>query len=402
MTSDILYFKPVSALTCRDLNNDKLARLITKSTKTAERVFLVQTFEESPRFILFSTKQRLISNTAYFCSADCYETRKYSGVQVHHGNNVKRVISKSDIKFIAKFHLLLDPQWVYFKAVNRSSILLFRLNEIGGISMHKYQVNSEVVDLETGQDDTFGCRLPAFSPPLGNTENVCDRMFSLLKQKHFSGFEGFKYVQSVPLKTPNLLLNLWSLPELSKAHIKDTIKKISVVSSEEIPVPDFELNGENTLKEEPDSECFEYVAIERLGFVVLRRKATAVSEGSCASVDRSKAGDSDSPTKPPSIAAFGGENTAECRPPTLLEILLSNNAALRAQRLSAAREASESSDEEESDGWTATDDGPMRDVLAMLESKQKSAGKRGSQGHETLYKRIKNYQIRKSLPYSLF
>lgn len=62
---------------------------------------------------IFLTKQKLIPTTGYYCKVANLSARLFGTAQVLLGNSVKRILAKSDSKFVEKFALLLEIGAVY-------------------------------------------------------------------------------------------------------------------------------------------------------------------------------------------------------------------------------------------------------------------------------------------------
>lgn len=63
--------------------------------------------------MIFLTKQKLIPSTGYYCKISNLSARLFGNAQVLLGNSVKRILAKSDSKFVEKFALLLEIGVVY-------------------------------------------------------------------------------------------------------------------------------------------------------------------------------------------------------------------------------------------------------------------------------------------------
>lgn len=63
--------------------------------------------------VVFLTKQKLIPTTGYYCKTNNLSARLFGSAQVLLGNSVKRILAKSDSKFVEKFALLLEIGVVY-------------------------------------------------------------------------------------------------------------------------------------------------------------------------------------------------------------------------------------------------------------------------------------------------
>ena len=95
-------------------------------------VYLVE-FMDGASPALFLTKQRLIPSTGYCCESVHLGVRKFSTVEVLVANTVKRVMPKSDSKFIDKFCQLLDPEVTYCRQVSPSHVLYFKKHQEGSL-----------------------------------------------------------------------------------------------------------------------------------------------------------------------------------------------------------------------------------------------------------------------------
>ena len=68
---------------------------------------------DSLQHVVFLTKQKLIPTTGYYCKTNNLSARLFANAQVLLGNSVKRILAKSDSKFVEKFALLLEIGVVY-------------------------------------------------------------------------------------------------------------------------------------------------------------------------------------------------------------------------------------------------------------------------------------------------
>lgn len=163
---------------------------------------------------LFLTKQRLIPSTGYCCSAIHLGTRKFASVEVLVANTVKRVMPKSDSKFIDKFSQLLDPQATYCRQVSDSHVLYFKKHQTGSLEFWH-----EMIDL---------CSKPAIrsdikSKSLFRDHNDSFKQNSSSVLELLSSGETF-FTTKLPLNAntmvlcqinpPNILCSLWNQSSL--------------------------------------------------------------------------------------------------------------------------------------------------------------------------------------------
>lgn len=71
------------------------------------------TKQDCLQHVVFLTKQKLIPTTGYYCKTNNLSSRLFGNAQVLLGNSVKRILAKSDSKFVEKFALLLEIGVVY-------------------------------------------------------------------------------------------------------------------------------------------------------------------------------------------------------------------------------------------------------------------------------------------------
>jgi hypothetical protein len=74
-------------------------------------------------YMIFLTKQKLIPTTGYYCKVNNLSARLFGSTQVLLGNSVKRILAKSDSKFVEKFALLLEIGAVYICKRNTKDLV---------------------------------------------------------------------------------------------------------------------------------------------------------------------------------------------------------------------------------------------------------------------------------------
>ena len=108
-----------------------IAKLTKFCKDSSLGMYLVAFMDGGRPHALFLTKQRLIPSTGYFCSAGNLGVRRFASVEVLVANTVKRIMPKSDSKFIDKFTQLLDSDATYCRQVGPSHVLLFKKHQEG-------------------------------------------------------------------------------------------------------------------------------------------------------------------------------------------------------------------------------------------------------------------------------
>lgn len=86
-------------------------------------IFVIKSLTSTNHYSLFLTKQNLACSMGYHGKASAVALKTFSKVTALTGNNVKRILSKSDSKFIERFSQLLTPQKVYLQPLNKEDTI---------------------------------------------------------------------------------------------------------------------------------------------------------------------------------------------------------------------------------------------------------------------------------------
>ena len=201
------------------LGGPAVAKLTKFCRDSSLSVYLIVFMEggQKTEHSLFLTKQRLIPSTGYCCGSGHLGVRKFANVEVLVANTVKRVMPKSDSKFIEKFSLLLEFKALYCRQVSHSHVLFFESHREGNIEFWHERVEAAV---------KAGSRATAIKPrglfKDDSNDKAAESRESKVKKLLYSG-DTFK-TSKLPLNSaemevcqinpPNILCSLWNQPPL--------------------------------------------------------------------------------------------------------------------------------------------------------------------------------------------
>jgi hypothetical protein len=184
----VIAFKPNRAVQPAALKLQAYCR------ETNTKPYVIQMMDDKRTCALLLTKQNLTAKTAYHCCPENLKTRRFAALETLTGNNVKRLLSKSDSKFFCRFSNLLLPGLFYTKQIDNNSAVKFSKSGSEGVQMGKvktdkrwkfespsecYVIESETPDLVT--------------------------------------------LASCKVSPPNLMMNLWDAPEVARQYILEDI-----------------------------------------------------------------------------------------------------------------------------------------------------------------------------------
>lgn len=202
------------------LGGAAVAKLSKFCRDSALSVYVVS-FMRSGERSLFLTKQRLIPSTAYSCAPSHLGERKFAGVDVLVANTVKRLMPKSDSKFIDKFAQLLEPGFVYVRQVSSSHVLYFRLPQAGSLEFwhdkvpqeHKTSLKASIKPrgLFTEYTKTTQSQEPSVADLLSTGETFFTSSLPLKASE----------MTQCQINPPNILCSLWNQPPLVVQYFQD-------------------------------------------------------------------------------------------------------------------------------------------------------------------------------------
>lgn len=201
------------------LGGSAVAKLTKFCRDSSLSVYLIVFMENGQKteHSLFLTKQRLIPSTGYCCGSGHLGVRRFASVEVLVANTVKRVMPKSDSKFIEKFSLLLEPNTLYCRQVSASHVLFFETHREGTVEFWHERVEAAA---------KASSRIIAIKPRGLFKDESEDRMADSREskvKKLLSSGETFKTprlplnpaeMEVCQINPPNILCSLWNQPPL--------------------------------------------------------------------------------------------------------------------------------------------------------------------------------------------
>ena len=141
-----LYFETLCVLLIpeKEISPPSLQKLLRFCKDSSLRPYIIEALDDSKRVHLLLTKQNLTSKTGYFCSISHLNIRKFGSVEVLMGNNVKRLLSKSDSKFLDRFAQLLERNHTYTRIINSKKSVIFSRNEHDGVDAYQIFTPSQL------------------------------------------------------------------------------------------------------------------------------------------------------------------------------------------------------------------------------------------------------------------
>lgn len=193
---ETLYFETKCVLAVKDFTQATAAVLkIQKFCNDSNlKPYVIQMMDEQKTCALLLTKQNLTSKTAYYCSSSHLNSRRFGSFEVLMGNNVKRLLSKSDSKFFSRFSNLLQPEVFYTKQIDNNYAVKFSRSGSNGVKMSKIETNSRWRFESASQ-----CYVIESEKP------------DLVR------------LASCKISPPNLMMNLWDAPEVARRYILEDI-----------------------------------------------------------------------------------------------------------------------------------------------------------------------------------
>lgn len=186
---------------------------LTKFCRDSSLGIYLVSFMDRNEVALFLTKQRLIPKTGYCCNSDHLGLRKFASVEILVTNTVKRLMPKSDSKFIEKFSLLLDSEAVYCRQVSLSHVLFFRKHQEGSVEFwyEKLEIDPKPANSKNLKNSGL---FHGFDQKRENTAKIA----SLLSSRTTFVTKGLPLDASAmtpcQINPPNILCSLWNQPPL--------------------------------------------------------------------------------------------------------------------------------------------------------------------------------------------
>ena len=164
-----IYFEALCIVDLNEVTSIPAAKLSKFSKESGMIVYFISFFEGKHLDTLFLTKQKLVPNTGYYCKTNQLTSRSFASVEVLLGNNVKRVLAKSDSKFIEKFSNLLTVGQAYVRFISENDFrgaLMFSSPKQGTLQFDF--IGSDLVTSPEEEANSFEFH----GPPLINTSLV--------------------------------------------------------------------------------------------------------------------------------------------------------------------------------------------------------------------------------------
>lgn len=195
-TTETIYFETKCVLAMKE--NAEVSPALLKIHKfcsdSSLKPYVIQMMDENKSSVLLLTKQNLTAKTAYYCSSAHLSSRRFASFEALMGNNVKRLLSKSDSKFFSRFSTLLQPGLVYTKQIDNNYAVKFSKSGSNGVKMSRF---------ETDQRWKFESAAQCY---VAESE-TCDLVT----------------LASCKISPPNLMMNLWEAPEVARKYILEDI-----------------------------------------------------------------------------------------------------------------------------------------------------------------------------------
>lgn len=190
--TDTIYFETKCVLAVKDTAAAPPALLKVQKfcSESSLKPYVIQMMDEHNTCALLLTKQNLTAKTAYYCSSAHLSARRFASLEALMGNNVKRLLSKSDSKFFSRFSSLLQPGLNYTKQINANSAVIFSKSGANGVKMSR---------LETDQRWKFESNAQCYV-----VKSEAGDLVTL---------------DSCKISPPNLMMNLWDAPEVARRYI---------------------------------------------------------------------------------------------------------------------------------------------------------------------------------------
>lgn len=195
----------------------KLSKFCKESSLS---MYVVRFMDGGHSDVLFLTKQRLIPSTGYYCSNSNLGIRTFAGVEVLVANTVKRIMPKSDSKFIDKFVQLLTPGGIYLRKLSHSAILMFSRQSNDTLKFwHEFTEESPKMPKNRG------CSKMSKNGNLPDNRSMVSQI--LLTQMNLEetylaaqGVLGKAPLTICQINPPNILCGLWREPKLIREYFQ--------------------------------------------------------------------------------------------------------------------------------------------------------------------------------------
>ena len=171
-----------------------LLKLLRFSKESSLKPYIIQMMDEEKTCLLLLTKQNLSAKTAYYCSSAHLNSRWFGSVETLMGNNVKRLLSKSDSKFFSRFSNLLKPNNFYTKQIDNNFAVKFSKSGSNGVKMARVATDSRWKFESASQCYQIEAETP-----------------------------GLVTLAACKISPPNLMMNLWDAPEVARKYILEDI-----------------------------------------------------------------------------------------------------------------------------------------------------------------------------------
>ena len=109
--------------------------------------YIVRFIKGNHEECVFLTKQKMVAATGYYCVTSNVSLRRFGPAEVLVGNCVKRIMAKSDSKFIEKFAQMLEPASTYLRLVSNTALMVFtRVGSSSTLTIHRIESTKEEVN----------------------------------------------------------------------------------------------------------------------------------------------------------------------------------------------------------------------------------------------------------------
>lgn len=195
----------------------KLNRFCKESSLS---MYVIRFMDGAYQDVLFLTKQRLIPSTGYYCASSNLGVRSFAGVEVLVANTVKRIMPKSDSKFIEKFVQILEPNGIYLRRLSSSAILMFSRQSNDTLKFwHEYTEESPKLTKNRAS------LIQSKNGSLSDDRAVRNRILLNQMSPDFTYLAAQGVVGKAPLTVchvnpPNILCGLWREPALIREYFQ--------------------------------------------------------------------------------------------------------------------------------------------------------------------------------------
>lgn len=211
-----IYFEAICVIELESIGsigNITSSKLFKFCKESSLSMYYIKFMDGSFKNVLFLTKQRLIPFTGYYCSSSNLGVRAFAGVEVMVANTVKRIMPKSDSKFIEKFAQLLETETIYCRKVSPKHLLIFSRQSEYSLKFWYSEVKEHSRIKLTEPKSHF----TDFSQPTSTGDYVIDNANLLHFEQTYaliSDQQGHPTLIGCQINPPNILCTMWRDPSI--------------------------------------------------------------------------------------------------------------------------------------------------------------------------------------------